>query len=237
MADRPTDPIIPSFGQGKNVHSTFPTRAFEVGDSSQLRPKREISYTQIQVIHPITRQFTKVGRLIDRVISLPYSPKKNKTTSTWIVVSSVEYMVLSTLEELANSMEKEEEPPLFNGGNRGNILLSGANFSRTGREEEGEDELSDSNKEEEDNEEEDKANQNLDWMNQGPLALPTLLHKMPRHLKKILMKYDPYKRVKDEDHLDNFYLHLQTLEVCYNDVACRHFPCTLDGRLVVPGKI
>jgi len=36
-----------------------------------------------------------------------------------------------------------------------------------------------------------------------------------------------------EDHLDNFYLHLQTLEVHYNDVVCIFFPCTLDGIIVV----
>jgi len=36
--------------------------------------------------------------------------------------------------------------------------------------------------------------------------------------------------VKVEYHLDNFYLQLQTLEVCYDDVACRLFPCTLDGH-------
>ena len=38
--------------------------------------------------------------------------------------------------------------------------------------------------------------------------------------------------MKAEDHLDNFYLELQTLEAQYDDVACRFFPCILDGHAV-----
>ncbi len=37
--------------------------------------------------------------------SLPYSPKKNKTTSIGIMVSTLEYLVLSTLEELSDPVE------------------------------------------------------------------------------------------------------------------------------------
>lgn len=70
-------------------------------------------------------------------------------------------------------------------------------------------------------------------MTQGPLALPSVLHKMPRHTEKLLTKYDPHKKAKVEYHLDTFYLHLQALEVRYNDVECRLFPCTLDGRASV----
>lgn len=47
------------------------------------------------------------------------------------------------------------------------------------------------------------------------------------------MKYDPHKAVKAEDDLDNLYLHLQMIEVHYNDVTCILFPCTLDGKVVV----
>jgi len=49
----------------------------------------------------------------------------------------------------------------------------------------------------------------------------------------MLTKYDPYKIVKVEDHLDTFYLHLQKLEVRYGDIVCRLFLCTMDGRAVV----
>ena len=47
-------------------------------------------------------------------------------------------------------------------------------------------------------------------MTQGPLALPGVLHKMPKNSEKLLTKYDLDKIGKDEDHPDNFYLHMQT---------------------------
>lgn len=73
-------------------------------------------------------------------------------------------------------------------------------------------------------------------MTQSPLAFLGVLHKMPRHPEKLLTKYDPKKAAKEEDHLDNVYLHLQMLEVHYDDVACRIFPCTLDGRSCMVSK-
>lgn len=77
------------------------------------------------------------------------------------------------------------------------------------------------------------AEQNLEWMTQGPLTLPSVMHKISRDVEKLLMKYDPKKIVKAEDHLDTFYLHLQTLEVRYNEFSCKLFPCALDGRAAV----
>lgn len=70
-------------------------------------------------------------------------------------------------------------------------------------------------------------------MTQGPLALSGSLHRMPKRSERMLTKYDSDREVQVEDHLDNFYLQLQTLVVWYNDVACRLFPCTLDGHATV----
>lgn len=72
-------------------------------------------------------------------------------------------------------------------------------------------EPSDSEDYEEDEEEEDMVDQNLEWMMQGPLALPGALHRMPKHSERTLTKYDPANTVKVEDHLDKLYLYLQTL--------------------------
>jgi len=47
------------------------------------------------------------------------------------------------------------------------------------------------------------------------------------------MKYDLDKLIKAKVHLDNFYLHLQMLEVHYANASCGLFPCTLDGRAYV----
>ena len=77
------------------------------------------------------------------------------------------------------------------------------------------------------------AGQNIEWMIQVPLELHDSLCKMPMNVEKLLMKYDLDGEVKEEYHLDTFYLHLHTLEVCYDDIACRFFPCRLDGRAVV----
>lgn len=49
----------------------------------------------------------------------------------------------------------------------------------------------------------------------------------------MLTKFEPESAVKAGDHLDNFYLQLQTLEVQYENVACRLFLCTLDGRTTI----
>lgn len=80
---------------------------------------------------------------------------------------------------------------------------------------------------------EDMADQELDWMTQGPLSLLGVLHNMLSHSEKLFTEYYLDKIVKEEDHLGKFYLHLQMLEVCYGDVACRIFLCTLYGKPIV----
>jgi len=65
--------------------------------------------------------------------------------------------------------------------------------------------------EEEDDREEEIANANLEWMTQGPLALPAVLYMMPKRAKRMNIKFNPNSMVKAEDRLDNFYLHCRTL--------------------------
>ena len=69
-------------------------------------------------------------------------------------------------------------------------------------------------------------------MSHGPLTVH-VLHKILRQSEKLLTKYDLERTVKEEDPLDNFYLHLQMLEVRYDDVEFRILPSNLDGREVV----
>lgn len=61
-------------------------------------------------------------------------------------------------------------------------------------------------KEEEDEEEKDMANQNMEWMTKGPLAVLAALHKIPKNLERMLMMYDPDGVVKAKNHFDNFYI-------------------------------
>ena len=63
-----------------------------------------------------------------------------------------------------------------------------------------------------------------------PIYLPSNCHHLPKHPEKLFRKYDPYKKAKVEDHIDDFYLHLRMLEVCYDYFSCRLFPSTLEGR-------
>lgn len=69
----------------------------------------------------------------------------------------------------------------------------------------------------------------LDWMDQGHLSLIGNLHYIPRHPKSLLPKFDPNKKTKAQEHIDDFYMHLSMLEVRYNDVSCIIFLYTLEG--------
>jgi len=52
------------------------------------------------------------------------------------------------------------------------------------------------------------ANQNLERMTQGPLALSGVLHKMLKQADRMNIKFNPDITVKAKDHLDKFYLQL-----------------------------
>lgn len=69
-------------------------------------------------------------------------------------------------------------------------------------------ELSDFEEEEENEEEEDMADQTLEWMSREPLALSGDFHKMPKRSERIITKYDPDRAMREEDHLEKFYLQL-----------------------------
>ena len=69
-------------------------------------------------------------------------------------------------------------------------------------------ETSDFEGEEEYEEDEQTTDPNLEWMTQGPLALPNVLHNMPKRAERMNVKFDLNNIVKAEDHLDNFYLQL-----------------------------
>ena len=106
MVDCPTDSTHPSSGQGNNTYSLSPMRNSEVGHFSPPRPKLEIPYQHVWFVYPITCKFTKVIGLIPRVYTLSYSQRKQKTTPTRVVVSSVEEAIFATLEELVEAVEK-----------------------------------------------------------------------------------------------------------------------------------
>lgn len=69
-------------------------------------------------------------------------------------------------------------------------------------------EPSDSKEGDEDEVKEDMANQNMEWMTQGPLVLLGDLHKMMKQSERMITNFDLENTMKAEDHLDNFYLQL-----------------------------
>lgn len=209
MADNSTHPHHTSSRQGNNIPNTYPTYILEVGGSSQLDAEQtcKVSYENSGAIRPVTYLFAKDIRLIPGEHNLPYFLKKKETTPTRIVVSTVEYLVFSTPEELAefiDNIERPEQPPSYNEGDEGKIVLLDDTFHRFSCH--GED--SSDSEEDEDKKDENMANQYLDWMSQGPFTLLGILHNMPRHMEKLLMKYDPDKAIKAKYHLDNLYLHM-----------------------------
>jgi len=80
------------------------------GYFSPLRTEHEIPYHHLCSIRPITHQFAKVVRLILGIQHLPYASRKPKSTPTRVIVSSMEEVVLTTLEGLEESIEDREEP-------------------------------------------------------------------------------------------------------------------------------
>ena len=55
-------------------------------------------------------------------------------------------------------------------------------------------------------------------------------HPLPKHSDKILPKFNPDDKEPAEVHIDKFMLAIQTLNVQHEDVVCRLFPLTFEGR-------
>lgn len=83
----------------------------------------------------------------------------------------------------------------------------------------------------------------MPWLALNALAIPGDLHPLPRHLKKVLSKFDLNKKESIEDHVKQFMLDIRLLNVEHEDVVCSLFPFTLDGKAstwyfsLTPGSI
>ena len=66
------------------------------------------------------------------------------------------------------------------------------------------------------------------WRARMPLNLAAPLHDLPKHPEKVLPKFDPGRDVSIEDHLHNFYLALNVLNVGHEDVVCILFQYTFE---------
>jgi hypothetical protein len=67
-------------------------------------------------------------------------------------------------------------------------------------------------------------------MSQGVLNLVKPLHDIPKHLERLLPKFDTDTSRSLEDHVKNFFLDTHLLDVHYEDVVCRIFPYTFENN-------
>jgi len=112
MVDNSTHPHHTSSEHGNNIPNTSLTHIPKIDGSSQLSPKLtcEVTYENIQAIRPITHWFSKAIGLIPGAQNLPHFMNRQETTPTDIVVSTMEYLAFSTLEELEESADDMEHP-------------------------------------------------------------------------------------------------------------------------------
>lgn len=70
----------------------------------------------------------------------------------------------------------------------------------------------------------------LDWMSHKPLTLLIQLHCLHKHPGNLLTKYDCDMKMKVVKKMDDFYMKLRMIEVCFDIFTCRLFSFTLEGR-------
>jgi len=68
------------------------------------------------------------------------------------------------------------------------------------------------------------------WISQGAIVVLGDTHDLPKHLKKFLPKFDPDNRGSPEDHVSKFFLAVSLMGVQHEDVVCRLFPYTFEGK-------
>jgi hypothetical protein len=67
---------------------------------------------------------------------------------------------------------------------------------------------------------------NRPWLVVDVIAVPGMQHPLPKHLEKLLAKFDPNNDVTLEDHIKQFMLSLRLMDVQDEDVVFRLFPYT-----------
>ena len=70
----------------------------------------------------------------------------------------------------------------------------------------------------------------IPWLNTGAVSFLGDIHDLSKNHEKILPKFDPDNREAPEDHISIFMLVVNLKGVQYEDVVCRLFPYTFEGR-------
>ena len=73
-------------------------------------------------------------------------------------------------------------------------------------------------------------NPQLPWLRMAAIAVLGVQHPLPKHSDKLLPKFNPDDKEPTEVHVDKFMLADKTMNVQHEDVVCRLFPLTFEGR-------
>jgi hypothetical protein len=71
---------------------------------------------------------------------------------------------------------------------------------------------------------------NQPWIDQDIVAVPRAPHPLPKHPDKFLPKFDPKKKDSTENHIKKFMLAVRLMNMEHEDVVCRLFPYTFEGK-------
>ena len=70
----------------------------------------------------------------------------------------------------------------------------------------------------------------LPWLRRITVVIPGIQHPLPTHPDKLLPKFNPDNKEPAENHIDNFILVVQTLNVEHEYVVFHLFPLTFEGN-------
>lgn len=68
------------------------------------------------------------------------------------------------------------------------------------------------------------------WLTINALAIPGHENHLTKHPEKFLPKFDPDKDILPEDHIKQFMLALNLMNVQHEDVVCKLFYFTFQGK-------
>jgi hypothetical protein len=75
-----------------------------------------------------------------------------------------------------------------------------------------------------------KQNHFPTWMSQGYLNFPRLVHDFPKCLERIFPRFDPEKSCSPKDHINNFYLVFNLMNVEHEDAIYRLLHYTFKNK-------
>ena len=71
---------------------------------------------------------------------------------------------------------------------------------------------------------------NRPWLAMDAIAVHGAQDPLPKHLEKLLPKFDPVNDISLEHHIKQFMLSLRLLDVQHEDAVCRLLPYTFVGQ-------